>query len=184
MYFMYCSVHVLVEYVCVHPHVILFFLPILGKEGRERNYYIGLPSSLYVTYIIYFVSSVKGCILNPIVDQRRNSFNVQKHFQPPLLPHFIDRAKIYHDVMALFSKDEVLQEYPLKVKFVNEIAYDGGVSVGTCSQDFGMKPTSCSLMLVHCWSLYFTQMLICCLYPSWAQSYHMGTLLVAFYRLA
>ena len=55
---------------------------------------------------MYFVSSVKGCILNPIVDQRRNSFNVQKHFQPPLLPHFIDRTKIYHDVMALFSKDD------------------------------------------------------------------------------
>ena len=35
--------------------------------------------------------------------------------------------------MALFSKDEVLQEYPLKIKFVNEIAYDGG---GVCRDMF------------------------------------------------
>ena len=65
MYFMYCSVHALVEYVCVHPHVMLFFLPILGKEGRERNYYIRLPSSLYVTYIciLFLVLKVVFLIL-------------------------------------------------------------------------------------------------------------------------
>ena len=86
--------------------------------------------------------------------------------------------------MALFSKDEVLQEYPLKINLLIKSPMMVVASVGTCSQDFGMKHTSCSLMVVHCWSLYFTQMLICCLYPSWAQSYHMGSLLVAFYRLA
>ena len=49
------------------------------------------------------------------------------------LPHVIDRSNVYKDMLALFSEDKVLEEFPLRIKFRNEPAFDSG---GVCRDLF------------------------------------------------
>ena len=49
------------------------------------------------------------------------------------LPHTIDRKNVFQDVMGLFAQDEVLDEYPLRIKFNGELGYDCG---GVCRDMF------------------------------------------------
>ena len=43
--------------------------------------------------------------------------------------HHIERANILADVFALFDKDGILKQYPLRIQFTGERAFDtGGVS--------------------------------------------------------
>lgn len=51
---------------------------------------------------------------------------LETRFSPP---HSINRANILEDVFALFENSHVLKDYPLKIRFVNEIAIDTG---GVC----------------------------------------------------
>ena len=44
----------------------------------------------------------------------------------PTLPHLIRRNIIYDDVMELFSNENALKEFPLRISFQDEMAFDGG----------------------------------------------------------
>jgi len=47
--------------------------------------------------------------------------------------HIVRRDSIFEDVMALHSKEDVLTEFPLRIKFAGEIAVDLG---GVCQEMF------------------------------------------------
>ena len=102
-------------YVCMYVRMRI-------PEKKKRNLMAVCMSLLCIFTVI-------NCVLYPIVDQRRNSFNIKKRLQPLLLSHLVDRASIY----IKFEKDEVLQEYPFKIKFTIEFAFDCG---GVCRDKF------------------------------------------------
>jgi len=49
------------------------------------------------------------------------------------LPHVIEWKNVYEDMQALFSDDQMLQEFPFWIRFVNELAID---SWGVCRDLF------------------------------------------------
>ena len=57
---------------------------------------------------------------------------------------------VFKDIMALFAQDEVLDEYPLRIKFAGEWAMIVVVYAETYSLHIGMKLTSNFLMEAHC----------------------------------
>ena len=44
----------------------------------------------------------------------------------PVFAHLIRRRAIYEDVMGLFQNKDALKEYPMRIRFKDEVAFDGG----------------------------------------------------------
>ena len=44
----------------------------------------------------------------------------------PVFAHLIRRRAIYEDVMGLFQNKDALKEYPMRIHFKDEVAFDGG----------------------------------------------------------
>lgn len=66
----------------------------------------------------------------PAAETERNRFMTALELQRGV-PHIIDRATLYDDVLSLYSKklDEIILDYPFMVEFQGEIAVDlGGVA--------------------------------------------------------
>ena len=66
-----------------------------------------------------------------IVEIKRKEF--WENDNPTLISHSIRRTKLYNDVFTLLSNDEILEEYPLKIRFSNKVAIDTG---GVCRDMF------------------------------------------------
>ena len=43
------------------------------------------------------------------------------------LPHKVDRSTIFHSIMELYTQDDYINEFPLRVSFKGENAIDSGV---------------------------------------------------------
>ena len=95
--------------------------------------------------------------------------------------YYICRKDIYNDLIKLYSEQaEIVLQYPLQMKFMDEIAIDAGGVLRDSFQPFLLKPTIIFLM-VHL-SCIQPHMLvsICNHFLYWGQSFHMHTLLLGF----
>ena len=63
-------------------------------------------------------------ILYFVADYKRREFVIKKCMKQQGLPHTMDCKNVFQDVMGLFAQDEVLDEYPLRIKFNGELGYD------------------------------------------------------------
>jgi len=66
-------------------------------------------------------------------DAKRLEFAKQICSVNILVPHVIKRKNIFENMIALFSDDEILEEFPLRIRFANEPAIDSG---GVCRDLF------------------------------------------------
>ena len=80
----------------------------------------------------YFLKNVY-VLLHVLVDVKRLEFMKNICQSTPVVRHVINRSKVYRDVMELLSRDQVLEEFPLQINFVNEAAIDHG---GVCRDMF------------------------------------------------
>ena len=73
--------------------------------------------------------------LFPTVEEERERYSIDSLDTHHGLPHHIRRDAIFEDVIALYKDNgnEILEEYPLRIKFVGEKAVDTG---GVCRDMF------------------------------------------------